>query len=66
MFKTFIRLAFGGIMMFPSGVAIAHHPMGGNTPSTLWEGLLSGVGHPIIGFDHLAFIVAMAFVTHCI
>ena len=59
MFKTFIRLAFGGIMMFPSGVAIAHHPMGGNTPSTIWEGLLSGVGHPIIGFDHLAFIVAV-------
>jgi len=38
--------------------ALAHHPMGGETPQTLLHGLLSGVGHPIIGIDHLAFIVA--------
>jgi len=39
--------------------ALAHHPMGGKTPATLIEGLLSGVGHPVIGLDHLAFIVAV-------
>ena len=39
--------------------ADAHHPMGGATPSTMMEGLLSGFGHPIIGFDHLLFIVAV-------
>lgn len=39
--------------------AAAHHPMGGATPRTLFEGLLSGFGHPIIGFDHLLFIVAL-------
>ena len=39
--------------------AFAHHPMGGATPSTMSEGLLSGIGHPIIGLDHLAFVVAM-------
>jgi urease accessory protein len=39
--------------------AFAHHPMGGATPSTLMQGLLSGLGHPVIGWDHLAFIVAM-------
>ena len=39
--------------------AEAHHPMGGATPTTLMHGLLSGLGHPIIGIDHLAFIVAM-------
>ncbi len=33
--------------------------MGGATPSTLMEGFLSGVGHPVIGLDHLAFIVAV-------
>ena len=59
MFKTFNRLAFGLIMILPSGIALAHHPMGGNTPSTMWQGLLSGLGHPIIGFDHLAFIIAV-------
>jgi urease accessory protein len=39
--------------------AEAHHVMGGRTPSSLMEGLLSGLGHPVIGLDHLAFIVAI-------
>ena len=39
--------------------AHAHHAMGGKTPETLMQGLLSGLGHPVIGLDHLAFIVAM-------
>jgi urease accessory protein len=39
--------------------AAAHHPMGGTTPATLLEGLLSGFGHPIIGVDHLLFILAV-------
>jgi urease accessory protein len=39
--------------------AFAHHMMGGRTPSTFMEGLLSGLGHPVIGLDHLAFLVAM-------
>lgn len=38
--------------------AKAHHPMGGATPGNWMEGLLSGWGHPIIGADHLLFIVA--------
>lgn len=39
--------------------AYAHHPMGGVTPSTFGEGLLSGIGHPIIGLDHLAFVIGI-------
>lgn len=39
--------------------AAAHHPMGGKTPSTFMEGLLSGFGHPVIGADHLAFLLAI-------
>ncbi len=39
--------------------AFAHHLMGGRTPSSFAEGLLSGLGHPIIGIDHLAFLVAV-------
>lgn len=38
--------------------AWAHHPMGGTTPTTFWHGLLSGFGHPIIGLDHFAAVVA--------
>jgi len=37
--------------------AFAHHPMGGATPATLWEGFASGIGHPVIGADHLAFLL---------
>ena len=48
--------------------AFAHHPMGGMTPQTLSQGFLSGLGHPVIGLDHFAFIVAMglaaAFTAH--
>jgi len=39
--------------------ALAHHPLGGRGPQNLAEGLLSGLGHPIIGIDHLAFMVAI-------
>jgi urease accessory protein len=39
--------------------AAAHHPIGGATPSNLMEGLLSGFGHPIIGVDHLLFMLAV-------
>jgi len=42
-----------------AGSALAHHPMGGATPTTFMEGFLSGVGHPIIGLDHLAFVLAV-------
>ncbi|MBW8269226.1 HupE/UreJ family protein [Caldovatus aquaticus] len=40
------------------GLAHAHHAMGGATPQSLWQGLASGIGHPVIGLDHLAFLVA--------
>ena len=40
-----------------SPLAHAHHPMDYATPATALEGLLSGVGHPVIGIDHLLFIV---------
>jgi urease accessory protein len=39
--------------------ASAHHVMGGATPATFAQGLLSGLGHPVIGLDHLAFLLAI-------
>lgn len=39
--------------------ASAHHMMDGEMPQTFVQGLLSGLGHPVIGFDHLAFIIAV-------
>ncbi len=39
--------------------AFAHHAMGGVLPSTFAQGLISGIAHPIIGVDHLAFIIGV-------
>lgn len=39
--------------------AAAHHMIGGALPATFAEGLLSGLGHPIIGHDHLLAILAV-------
>jgi HupE / UreJ protein len=39
--------------------ASAHHVMGGRMPATFMDGLLSGLGHPIIGIDHFAAVVAV-------
>ncbi len=43
--------------------ALAHHPLGGATPATFAEGFLSGIGHPILGFDHLAFVIAVGLIA---
>ena len=40
-----------------STLAMAHHPFGGQTPTNAIQGFLSGLGHPVIGVDHLAFVV---------
>lgn len=51
-----LAAAFGLALLTPAP-AFAHHAMGGGTPRTLADGLLSGLAHPIIGIDHLAFLV---------
>ncbi len=38
--------------------AFAHHPLDGRLPANFFEGIMSGFGHPIIGLDHLAFVIA--------
>jgi urease accessory protein len=48
-------LAFGASL----APAAAHHVMGGKLPQTFIEGLLSGLGHPIIGPDHLVAVIAV-------
>jgi urease accessory protein len=52
------RIGLVAALLIFAQPAAAHHPMGGTTPATLMQGLLSGFGHPIIGMDHLLFIVA--------
>jgi urease accessory protein len=56
--NRFCVLATGAAMFAPAE-ALAHHMMGGKLPVTFMQGLLSGLGHPIIGLDHFAAIVGV-------
>ena len=52
-----------GIAWLASGPAFAHHALGGRLPATGWEGFLSGLAHPVIGPDHLAFVVVIGLIA---
>jgi len=58
------RVVVAGAALFATALgctpALAHHPMGGAVPATAWHGVLSGLAHPIIGIDHLAFLLGAA------
>ena len=58
-FKKNLSLIFF-LISFP---AFAHHPMGGALPQNFLNGILSGIAHPIIGFDHLAFILTFGIIA---
>ena len=47
-------ITLGGVMA--AGPALAHHPLAGAPMETFTHGLLSGIGHPLLGFDHLFFV----------
>ena len=62
-FRTFsVSLAAFGALV-AAAPAHARGLMGGKMPSTFGEGLLSGLGHPVIGIDHLAFLVGIGVVV---
>ena len=60
-------IAFGSIsgvlssisLLVNASPALAHHPSGSEIPSTFVAGFLSGIGHPVIGIDHLVFVLAI-------
>ena len=62
--KVLIAAAAALIVLRFTPPAVAHHVMGGELPSTVWRGLLSGLGHPIIGIDHFAFTVGVGLMSH--
>ena len=59
MHKKISMLAAAAATVLFAEPALAHHVMDGGLPDSFMAGLLSGFGHPIIGVDHFAFIVAM-------
>jgi urease accessory protein len=60
---TYLSRRFGApaiiVIVMMAQPAWAHHVMGGKMPETFLQGLLSGLGHPVIGLDHLAAIVGV-------
>ena len=51
------------LLLAGASPAFAHHPFEGVEASQLApvQGLISGLGHPVLGPDHLLFLVALAF-----
>jgi len=60
---TLTILALLIAMLLNSGTALAHHPLAGMPMSTFTHGILSGLAHPVIGIDHLFFVVAVGIVA---
>jgi urease accessory protein len=53
------KLLIAGAAALAASPALAHHPLNGMPMETLAHGLMSGVGHPVLGFDHLFFVALM-------
>lgn len=51
------------LILFAPGTAMAHHAMGGALPYDFMTGFVSGVAHPVIGLDHLAFVIAIGLLS---
>ncbi len=52
------------LLTFLADPALAHHPfgMGDSSELSAWKALLSGIGHPLLGPDHLLFMLGIALV----
>jgi urease accessory protein len=65
--RLFMGLGFfavAGLLLTTAGPAAAHHPFAmpeGGEINAL-QGLLSGIGHPLLGPDHLLFLLAIGFI----
>jgi len=59
--KKLIGLA--GLAALVATPALAHHPLAGAEMTTFTHGVLSGIGHLVLGFDHLFFVVAVGIVA---
>lgn len=46
-------------LFLSTGAASAQDLLRGKTPATIADGLFSGIGHPVIGPDYLAFLLAL-------
>tara|TARA_R110000868_G_scaffold343947_1_gene604888 strand:- start:2878 stop:3540 length:663 start_codon:yes stop_codon:yes gene_type:complete len=57
--NSIFRISAGIALLSIPTTAYAHHPLAGAPMETFAHGLLSGIGHPLLGFDHLFFVLAV-------
>ncbi len=51
---------------FLTNVSVAHHFIEGEVPENFLQGLISGIAHPIIGIDHLVFLIFTTLIVYLI
>jgi urease accessory protein len=61
--RSMLDLMFAATLIAMAEPALAHHVMGGQMPANAVQGFLSGLGHPIIGIDHFAAVIAIGFIA---
>ncbi len=57
--RSQINVAGACVAMMIALPVSAHHAMDSALPATLFQGMASGLAHPVIGPDHLLFIIAL-------
>ena len=57
--RRFTAMALSAGAATLPALAHAHHAMDNALPATAMQGLLSGLAHPIVGLDHLLFVLAI-------
>ena len=50
-------------LLFPS-LVYSHHPLNGENMQNFSDGFFSGIGHPILGLDHLVFILGVGLISY--
>ena len=63
MARISLRLGLPLAFLALTAPAYAHHALGGSLPIGFGDGLLSGLAHPVIEVDHLAFVLAVGILT---
>lgn len=61
--RIFTLLVSLGVLVQVATPVMAHHAMDSITPDNWLTGLLSGLAHPVIGLDHLMFVVALGLIA---
>ena len=62
--KTYLFIAKCFAILILPNITLAHHFMDNENPSSMLEGLFSGIAHPIIGIDHLIFLIFTSIIAY--